>query len=82
MIGKATAIGWFIQRHLPAWHGLKLATEILGKSIPAGFREAAEKYRNDIKMKLNLAYEAAQANDGVDARRHGVFEEWESSRGQ
>lgn len=86
--GKAATFGRFMNLCLPAWQGLELAKEILGKTIPAESREVAEKYQKDIETKLNLTYEAAQAavadtkSVRDDDLRHGAFDEWESSRGQ
>ncbi|KAE9992196.1 hypothetical protein EG327_009809 [Venturia inaequalis] len=85
---KRAAFGRFLSRHLPAWHGLKLAKRILGNSVSAESRQVAEKFQKDIETKLNLAYKAAHeaqpvaspvtAGDGD----HDAFAEWRSSRGR
>ncbi|TLD35911.1 hypothetical protein E2P81_ATG02214 [Venturia nashicola] len=88
-IKKIEFPGRFLSHHLPAWHGLKLAKQILGKSVSAESRKAAEKHEKDIESKLNLAYEAAHAakvgsrtNADDGDVRHGALAEWRSSRGQ
>lgn len=81
---KFSGLNKQISRYLPAWHGLRLATEILGPSLSSESRDAAQKFQKSIGTKLDLILSSAQKEkDGEDLPLTGkAFEEWEKSRGR